>query len=141
MRRLKLRKIYLAAPIHQKEDFIANAELLVKLREKGFDVWSPQEAGIASEEAKQTGEPLDVVRERYMQKDIDGMEESDICLAFLGRQRPFSEGMLWEMGWFVGRDRPVILYNPYHNKVTLMAQFTVSYTVNTFEELLEVLSV
>lgn len=134
------KKLYLAAPIHQQEDAEANAELLRQLRMLGFDVWSPQEAGIATQVAKETGRPLDEVREEFMKKDLDAMVECDICVAYLGRERSFSEGMLWEMGWFVGMDRPVILFNPCHNKVTLMAQFTVSYTVETYSELVEVLN-
>ena len=132
-------KIYLAAPIHQEADATANTILLHQLRSRGFDVWSPQEAGIASEEAKQTGEPLDTVRARYMRKDLKAMEECEVCVAYLGRERSFSEGMLWEMGWYVGKNRTVILYNPYHNKVTLMAQFTVTKTVDTLKQLLKAL--
>lgn len=132
-------RIYLAAPIHQHEDVVENEEILKYLRDKGYDVWSPQEAGIASEEAKRTGEALDVVRQRYMIKDLTAMQECDICVAFLGRKRPFSEGMLWEMGWFTGQHKPVILCNPCMNKVTLMAQFTVDYTVYRFDELVKIL--
>lgn len=133
------KKIYLAAPIHQQEDFALNAMLLVKLRQLGYEVWSPQEAGIASHEAQQTGEPLDVVRQRYMVKDLTAMKECEVCVAYLGRERSFSEGMLWEMGWYSGKGRKVIIFNPCHNKVTLMAQFTADYTVDTFQELIDVL--
>ena len=133
-------KIYLAAPIHKHMDFVANADLLVKLREKGFDVWSPQEAGIASEEAERTGEPLDMVRARFMKKDLDAMQECDFCVAYLGREREPSQGMLWEMGWFVAKDKPVIFFNPYYNKITLMAEFTCTYIVDSFEDLVEVLN-
>ena len=135
------KSIYLAAPIHQQEDFNLNADLLILLREQGFEVWSPQEAGIASDEARRTGEPLDTVRARYMRKDLSAMEQCDICVAYLGRERTFSEGMLWEMGWYVGQGKPVVLYNPCNNKLTLMAQFTVDYIVDTFQALIEALNV
>lgn len=130
--------IYLAGPIHQKEDWLQNKYLIELLREWGFDVWSPQEAGIACDIAKETGRELKDVRKEFCKKDLEGMKQCAVCLAYLGREREPSQGMLWEMGWFAALERPVIFYNPCDNPITLMAEFT-SKIVKTEEELLECL--
>ena len=128
------KRIYLAAPIHQKADFDANAVLLTQLRDEGYDVWSPQEAGIASDVAKQTGRSLAEVRKEFMKIDLSAMKNCDICLAYLGREREPSQGMLWEMGWFSAMNKPVIIFNPFNNKFTLMAEFTCDFYVTDFED-------
>lgn len=133
------KRIYLAAPIHKDEDAEKNANLILELRVKDYDVWSPQEAGIASDVAKRTGRSLDEVRKEFMKKDLAAMKTCDICVAYLGREREPSQGMLWEMGWMSANNKLVILFNPCHNKFTLMAQFTVDFEVDTLEELLRVL--
>lgn len=132
-------KIYLAAPIHQQVDYANNDIILSKLRDRGFDVWSPQEAGIASEEAARTGQPLAEVRKKYMHKDLSAMKRCDVCLAYLGREREPSQGMLWEMGWFTASNKNVIIYNPYQNKFTLMAEFTADFYTEDFDKLLSIL--
>lgn len=133
------KRIYLAAPIHKDEDAEKNASLILELRVKDYDVWSPQEAGIATDVAESTGRPLDEVRKEFMKKDLAAMKTCDICVAYLGREREPSQGMLWEMGWMSANNKLVILLNPCHNKFTLMAQFTVDFEVDTVEELLKVL--
>lgn len=133
------KRIYLAAPIHQKADAAHNQALLNVLREWDFEVWSPQEAGIASEEAARTGESLDAVRLKYMHKDLSAMKTCDICLAYIGRQREPSQGMLWEMGYMTACNKLVIIYNPLKIKYTLMAQFTADWVIESLEDLLKVL--
>lgn len=134
------KRIYLAGPIHQPEDFSANEGLLECLRARGFDVWSPQEAGIATDVAKQTGRPLAEVRREFMHKDLSAMKCCDVCLAYLGREREPSQGMLWEMGWFVGMNKPVIIYNPFHNKFTLMAEFTADFATDNLTDAVRLLN-
>lgn len=131
--------IYLAAPIHKEEDATANKELLNALREDYFNVWSPQEAGIANKIAKETGRDLDEVRKEFMHKDLAAMKTCDICVAYLGRKREPSQGMLWEMGWFSAMNKVVIIYNPFDNPFTLMAQFTCDFYVTNFSDLMKVL--
>lgn len=133
------KRIYLAGPIHQIEDFRANEALLEELRTREFEVWSPQEAGIASEIAKKTGRDLNEVRREFMKTDLCAMRNCDICLAYLGRAREPSQGMLWEMGWFSAMNKPVIIYNPFHNKFTLMAEFTADFVVDTFTAVVRLL--
>lgn len=131
--------VYLAAPIHKEEDSMQNAQLITMLRKDDWEVWSPQEAGIASEIAANTGRSLAEVRKEFCQKDLDGMSKSDVCVAYLGRTREPSQGMLWEMGWFYAMNKPVIFFNPAHNPITLMAEFTCVKIVHTYSELLKAL--
>lgn len=133
------KKIYFAAPIHDKRDAANNMALINVLRECGYDVWSPQEAGIASDIAEKTGKPLDLVRAEILKRDLSAMKTCDICLAYLGRQREPSQGMLWEMGWFTANNKLVIIYNPLLIKYTLMAQFTADWICEQLEDLHEVL--
>lgn len=133
------KRIYWAAPIHKHEDADLNAAMIAVVRSWGYEVWSPQEAGIASVEAQQTGEPLEVVRERYMKKDLSAMKCCDVCLAYLGHQREPSQGMLWEMGYMTASNKLVIIYNPCHVKYTLMAEFTADWVVDQLEDLRSVL--
>lgn len=133
------KRIYLAAPIHQQQDADNNKQLLEVLREWGYDVWSPQEAGIASEIAKQTGKPLDEVRAEFLKKDLSAMKTCDICLAYIGRAREPSQGMLWEMGWMYAANKLVIIYNPLNTKYTLMAQFTADWIAQDLDSLKSIL--
>ncbi len=131
--------IYLAAPIHKEEDSTQNALLIARLRKDDWEVWSPQEAGIASDIAIKTNRSLLEVRKEFCQKDLDGMSKSDVCVAYLGRTRDPSQGMLWEMGWFYAMNKPVIFFNPAYNPITLMAEFTCVKVVHTYSELLKAL--
>lgn len=132
-------KIYFAAPIHRGEDADRNAIVIQALRENGHTVWAPQEAGIATEVSKQTGKPLDEVRAEFSKIDLTAMKSSDMCVAYIDRDEGLSEGMLWEMGWFTGMNKPVIFYNPRKIKCTLMVQFTVDFTVYNLSELVRIL--
>lgn len=132
-------KIYLAAPIHRSEDAERNRVLLEHLRDREFDVWSPQEAGIASIEAKDTGCDLNAVRKKYMRKDLTAMKLSDVCLAYVDREQGPSQGMLWEMGWCTAMNKIVIIYNPGLIPYTLMAEFTADYIVYDEESLMKLL--
>lgn len=136
---MQKKRIYLAAPIHQAADYENNVMLLKTLRKQGYDVWSPQEAGIATEEAQRTGQPLAEVRKKYMHKDLSAMKCCDICLAYLGRTREPSQGMLWEMGWFTAANKTVVIFNPHKNKFTLMAEFTADFYTEILEECIEIL--
>jgi nucleoside 2-deoxyribosyltransferase len=133
------KRIYFAAPIHQLEDAQLNDAVIYQLRKEGFDVWAPQEAGIASDVAKQTGQDLAAVRAAFLKKDLSAMKTCDICVAYIGRDRKLSEGMLWEMGWFTGMNKLVIFYNPHHVKTTLMAEFSADFIVASLGDLLKVL--
>lgn len=133
------KRIYWAAPIHKQADADLNAAMIAVIRSWGYEVWSPQEAGIASVEAQQTGEPLEVVRKRYMKKDLSAMKTCDVCIAYLGHQREPSQGMLWEMGYMTACNKLVIIFNPVMVKYTLMAEFTADWVVTQLEDLRRVL--
>lgn len=133
------KRIYLAAPIHQPQDFEANRALITELREWGFDVWSPQEAGIASEVALREKRDLAEVRREFLHKDLAAMKTCDICLAYVGRDREPSQGMLWELGYMTACNKLVIIYNPLPIKYTLMAQYTCDFEARTLMSLKSIL--
>lgn len=126
---MKSKSIYFAAPIHKQEDFEKNAKIIDVLRKLGFDVWAPQEAGIASDIADREGLPKDTVRKMILHYDLSAMKRCDICLAYIDREEGWSDGQLFEMGWFVGMNKPLIVYNPLNLPLTLMAEFTCDFMV------------
>lgn len=136
-----MKSIYFAAPIHKQADFEKNADLINLLRRLGFDVWAPQEAGIASDIAKAEGITRDVARERILHYDLCAMKRCDICLAYIDRDEGWSDGQLFEMGWFTGANKPVIIYNPRNIVLTLMSEFTCDFMVRerNIDRLVEIL--
>lgn len=123
------KKIYWAAPLHKQADAEKNAKYISILRHLGFDVWAPQEAGIASDIAKQEGIDLQKARERILHYDLAAMKNCDICLAYIDREEGWSDGQLFEMGWFVGMNKPLIVWNPRNLPLTLMAEFTADFII------------
>lgn len=136
-----MKSIYFAAPIHKEQDAKNNMELITLLRKLGFDVWAPQEAGIASDIAKAEGITRDVARERILHYDLCAMKRCDICLAYIDRDEGWSDGQLFEMGWFTGANKPVIVYNPRNIALTLMSEFTCDFMVRerNVDRLVEIL--
>ena len=136
-----MKSIYFAAPIHKEQDAKNNMELITLLRKLGFDVWAPQEAGIASDIAKAEGITRDIARERILHYDLCAMKRCDICLAYIDRDEGWSDGQLFEMGWFTGANKPVIVYNPRNIALTLMSEFTCDFMVRerNIDRLVEIL--
>lgn len=136
-----MKSIYFAAPIHKHEDAINNEKLVTLLRKLGFDVWAPQEAGIASDIAEAEGIARDEARERILHYDLCAMKRCDICLAYIDRDEGWSDGQLFEMGWFTGANKPVIIYNPRNIALTLMSEFTCDFMVRerNLDRLVEIL--
>jgi len=124
-------RIYYAAPLHKEEDQKRNAEYVSLLREEGYLVYLPQEAGVwedlVNEELKGRQE-LDfeqaarIVRADLYVADKRAIDNCDIVVAYFG-DRPPSEGGLWEMGYAVGRGKPVVLFNPHNWRFNLMPEY------------------
>lgn len=136
-----MKSIYFAAPIHKEQDAKNNMELITLLRKLGFKIWAPQEAGIASDIAKAEGITRDEARERILHYDLCAMKRCDICLAYIDRDEGWSDGQLFEMGWFTGANKPVIVYNPRNIALTLMSEFTCDFMVRerNIDRLVEIL--
>lgn len=118
------KRIYFAAPLHKEADALHNVALGKSLRKLGFDVVLPQEFGIASDLARQHGTTVEYERRLIQKKDYGAMMCCDICLAYINREEGWSDGQLWEMGWFAGMNKPVVIYNPLKLPLTLMAEFS-----------------
>ena len=110
-------KIYWAAPLHDTADQERNAKHVKILRDAGFKVYVPQEHGVWEEfPDPQAARPM------LYKLDIEAMQKADVCVAYAG-DRPPSEGMLWEMGYMTGNNKPVYLYNPHKWDYNLMPEF------------------
>lgn len=136
------RKIYWAAPLHDKDDQERNAKYVQLLRRAGHTVYVPQEHGVWEDLAKQfTTE--EQAREYLFKLDMQAMREADTCVACCGdleHQRGPSEGMLWEMGWMTAAHKNVFLFNEGNYwRFNLMPQFGSTRVVASFSELIAML--
>lgn len=115
--------IYLAAPLHDDADQARNRLLLNVLRNKGFKVYAPQEHGKWEDLVSKFG-GKDVTRRYLYTMDLHAMQKADCCVAYVDREKGPSEGMLWEMGYMTGCNKPVYLLNPgYKHGYNLMPEF------------------
>lgn len=115
--------IYFAAPLHDDDDQRRNAAVIAKLREQGFTVYAPQEHGKWEDLVAKFG-GKDVTRRYLYTMDLHAMQKADCCVAYVDREKGPSEGMLWEMGYMAGCNKPVYLLNPgFKHGYNLMPEF------------------
>lgn len=117
------RTIYFAAPLHDPEDQKRNAAVIAKLRDCDYEVYAPQEHGKWEDLVSKFG-GKDVTRRYLYTMDLHAMQRADCCVAYVDRDKGPSEGMLWEMGYMVGCNKPVFLLNPgFKHGYNLMPEF------------------
>lgn len=117
------RTIYFAAPLHDPDDQRRNMVIIGKLRECGYEVYAPQEHGKWEDLVSKFG-GKDVTRRYLYTMDIHAMQRADCCVAYVDRDKGPSEGMLWEMGYMSGCNKPVFLLNPgFKHGYNLMPEF------------------
>lgn len=90
-------KIYLAGPLFSAAERNFNHELTRLLRNKGHEVWLPQEFEQKTMTAKQ-----------IFAKDVEGIDWADVVVANMDGPDPDS-GTCWECG-YAYRKKPVILF-------------------------------
>ena len=90
-------RIYLAGPLFSTAERNFNASLTQKLRERGHEVWLPQESEQRSMSAKQ-----------IFEKDVAGVDWAEVVVANMDGPDPDS-GTCWECG-YAFRKKPVIVY-------------------------------
>jgi nucleoside 2-deoxyribosyltransferase len=90
-------KIYLAGPLFNTAERHFNSELTKLLREKGHEVWLPQEFEQRTMTAKQ-----------IFAKDVEGIDWADVVVANMDGPDPDS-GTCWECG-YAYRKKPVIVF-------------------------------
>ena len=118
------RKIYFAAPLHDHDDQRRNAAAVQLLRDEGYEVYLPQEHGVWEDLLSQFGGDATKTRQYLYTMDLHAMQQADCCVAYVNRDKGPSEGMLWEMGYMAGCNKPVFLLNPaYKHRYNLMPQF------------------
>ena len=86
--------MYLAGPLFTAAEMNQRAEEAKKLRELGFEVYSPQEQNA------DIGFHLDELYRR----DIVAMTEADISVLCLDN---LDSGTMAELGWFIAKGKPV----------------------------------
>lgn len=118
-----MRTIYFAAPLHDDEDQKRNAIVIESLRAQGYEVYAPQEHGKWEDLVSKLG-GKDVTRRYLFNMDLHAMQRADCCVAYVDREKGPSEGMLWEMGYMAGCNKPVFLLNPdFKHGYNLMPEF------------------
>ena len=90
-------KIYLAGPLFSAAERNFNTELAKLMRNKGHEVWLPQEFEQRTMTAKQ-----------IFAKDVEGIDWADVLVANMDGPDPDS-GTCWECG-YAYRKKPVILF-------------------------------
>lgn len=117
------RSIYFAAPLHDDADQQRNNSVVTQLRAEGYTVYLPQEHGKWEDLVAKFG-GKDATRRYLYQMDLHAMQRADCCVAYVLRDKGPSEGMLWEMGYMSGCNKPVFLINPgYKHGYNLMPEF------------------
>ena len=118
-----MRKIYFAAPLHDEGDQKRNKVVIEKLRAQEYEVYAPQEHGVWEDLVSKLG-GKDVTRRYLYNMDLHAMQRADCCVAYVDREQGPSEGMLWEMGYMAGCNKPVFLINPgFKHGYNLMPEF------------------
>ena len=90
-------KIYLAGPLFSTAERNLNRELTKLLRDKGHEVWLPQEF-----------EQQTMTSKQIFAKDVEGIDWADVVVANMDGADPDS-GTCWECGYAYGK-KPVVLF-------------------------------
>jgi nucleoside 2-deoxyribosyltransferase len=90
-------KIYLAGPLFSSAERKFNNELSNLLRDKGYEIWLPQEF-----------EQMAMTPKQIFVKDLEGIDWADVVVANMDGSDPDS-GTCWECG-YAYRKKPVILF-------------------------------
>jgi len=90
-------KIYLAGPLFSTAEREFNARLAALLRDKGHDVWLPQESEQRSMTARQ-----------IFDKDVEGVDWAEVVVANMDGPDPDS-GTCWECG-YAYKKKPVVVF-------------------------------
>jgi nucleoside 2-deoxyribosyltransferase len=90
-------KIYLAGPLFNTAERNFNSELATLLRDKGHEVWLPQEFEQSAMTSKQ-----------IFAKDVEGIDWANVIIANMDGPDPDS-GTCWECG-YAYRKKPIIVF-------------------------------
>lgn len=90
-------KIYLAGPLFTTAEREFNTKFAGLLRERGHEVWLPQEVDLRDKTA-----------DEVFQKDVNGIDWADVVVANMDGADPDS-GTCWECG-YAFRQKPVVVF-------------------------------
>lgn len=95
-------KLYLAGPLFTLAEQSFNAGLAHFLKEKGFEVWLPQE----HEPRQKKGEGK---AKAIFRMDVEAIDWADMVVACMDGPDPDS-GTAWECGYAFAKGKPVVCY-------------------------------
>lgn len=131
-------KLYLAGPLFTSAERAFNSQLSALLEAAGYEVWLPQDH-----------EPRDLSAAAIFEKDLEGIQWSDIVIANMDGPDPDS-GTCWECG-YAYKKKPVIVYRtdfraaddpaigPYNLMLTQSADIRLEMPFKSLEEVAEAL--
>jgi nucleoside 2-deoxyribosyltransferase len=90
--------LYLAAPLFTRAEIDFNARLALCLRDKGYEVFLPQENEVQEASA-----------DSIFEQDRAGIDWADVVVACMDGADPDS-GTCWECGYAFGKDKNVVLF-------------------------------
>lgn len=94
---VKLMKIYLAGPLFTTAEREFNIQLANRLRERGYQVWLPQEC-----------EQRDKTAQEVFRKDLEGLDWANVVVANMDGADPDS-GTSWECG-YTYKKKPIVVF-------------------------------
>lgn len=119
-------RVYVASPLHGSYERQEVMKVARAFRSAGINVYVPHEHGVweqmVREQLEKTpnaskDEVIRAVKLKLYKGDMHGLQTSD-CVVAIGAHSDGSpsEGMIWEMGFASGTNKPVYLINPVIDK-------------------------
>jgi nucleoside 2-deoxyribosyltransferase len=122
---------YWAAPLHDEEDRARTDEGVAILRQAGLKVYVPHEHGVWENMMKKLmakgfveAEATHMVKKQIYLENMEAMNEAEGLIFYVARAP--SEGQLVELGYFLGKDKPIYIINEIGWPLNLMPEFASS---------------
>jgi len=106
-------KIYLAGPLFNTAERNFNSELTKLLREKGHEVWLPQEF-----------EQRTMTPKQIFTKDVEGIDWADVVVANMDGPDPDS-GTCWECGYAYRKKAIIVFRTDFRVDHKILAQIPI----------------
>lgn len=121
-------KIYFASPFFNEEQIEREERCKAKLRELGFEVWSPKENVIVNDSFSSEK------RTKAFKDNIDNIDDADIVFAITDGK---DMGTIWEAGYAYASNKFIIYYCETlgNNKFNIMLAESGNIVITKFEDL------
>lgn len=123
-----MNKVYFASPFFNEEQIEREERCKAKLRELGFEVWSPKENVIVNDSFSSE------MRTKVFKDNIDNINDADIVFAITDGK---DMGTIWEAGYAYASNKLIIYYCETlgNNKFNIMLAESGNIVVTKFEDL------